>query len=230
MKFSHHQKVRIAGPAWRWGNRWGIWPLGVVLIAGCMLGGEPARADERPELKPGGAVGEAAFRAQGSRWNGGFLLGVGIDLHGSDRPSSHSLVATSVQLAYALKDPGRGPAWGRSRLEMVGQLLADAQWAPDGAYLVGLMPLIRYNVATGTRWMPFVEGGAGVSLTDIGLPDLSTHFQFLEELGLGVHWFVRDNLSVTLQGHYMHVSNASIRQPNDGLDILKAQLGFSWFF
>jgi len=45
-----------------------------------------------------------------------------------------------------------------------GAVLASSDW------VVGLTPHLRYNFATGTRWIPFVDGGAGVTATASALP------------------------------------------------------------
>ena len=47
-----------------------------------------------------------------------------------------------------------------------------------------MTPIVRYNFSTGTRFVPFVDGGSGISLTDIKEPDLSTVFQFHSQIGV----------------------------------------------
>ena len=89
---------------------------------------------------------------------------------------------------------------------------------------------LRYSVITGGRLVPFIEGGAGPSLTDIGEPDLSTTFQFNTQLGLGTHFFIRDKLSLTLQMRGIHLSNAYIDTPNHGANALLFLGGLCWFF
>lgn len=64
---------------------------------------------------------------------------------------------------------------------------------------------------------PYIEGGIGVTYIDeyrIGGRNLSTNFQFEDRIGAGVRWGFID-----LNFRYMHYSNASIKGPNDGIDI-----------
>jgi lipid A 3-O-deacylase len=65
---------------------------------------------------------------------------------------------------------------------------------------------------------PYIEGGigiAGISETQIGDRNLSTGFQFEDRLGIGVRM-----KKVDLNVRYMHYSNCSIKEPNDGIDLV----------
>jgi len=64
------------------------------------------------------------------------------------------------------------------------ELFGGAQFSPTTDWIVGLTPHLRYNFATGTRWVPFVDAGAGVTGTGIGEPDLNGKFQFMFREGL----------------------------------------------
>jgi hypothetical protein len=68
--------------------------------------------------------------------------------------------------------------WYRGNWEVRGELFGGAQFSPENDWLVGLTPHLRYNFATGTRWIPFIDAGSGVMATSIGLPDLSGTLQF----------------------------------------------------
>src|SRR5262245_60585865 len=98
------------------------------------------------------------------------------------------------------------------------ELFGGAQFSPSSEWLVGLTPHFRYNFATGTRLVPFVDGGAGVTATSIGEPDLGSTFEFNLQAGAGVQWFIKNNVSINLEARYLHISNADIKQPNLGLN------------
>lgn len=112
---------------------------------------------------------------------------------------------------------------------MISELFGGRQISPDKAYVVGLTPVLRYYFATGTRWIPFFEGGAGVSETDIGAPNLATRFEFHLIVGGGLQWFYHDNLAATLHYRLGHLSNADIKGPNIGLNESVLLLGVTWF-
>ncbi len=90
--------------------------------------------------------------------------------------------------------------------------------------------MVRYNFAAGSRWVPFVEAGFGVTTTDIKGRDLSTTVQFKSEAGPGVHYFVRQRTAITLQYHFFHLSNGGIKRPNGGVNINSFAIGLSRFF
>jgi hypothetical protein len=95
---------------------------------------------------------------------------------------------------------------------------------------MGGAPMVRYNFAAGSRWVPFVEAGFGVTTTDIKGRDLSTTVQFKSEAGPGVHYFVRQRTAITLQYHFFHLSNGGIKRPNGGVNINSFAIGLSRFF
>ena len=120
--------------------------------------------------------------------------------------------------------------WWRGNPELRLELFSGAQFDPDTRWFVGLTPHLRYNFATGTRWIPFVDGGAGVTATSIGRPDLSGTFEFNLQPGGGVLWFIKDNLALDLEARYVHWSDAGINHPNLGLNGVTGLLGLTYFF
>jgi lipid A 3-O-deacylase len=76
---------------------------------------------------------------------------------------------------------------------------------------------------------PYLEGGIGIGLLSektISGRDLSTHFQFEDRIGLGLR--IGRRYTHDLNIRYMHYSNASIKQPNDGIDIFIFSYTFSF--
>jgi hypothetical protein len=93
-----------------------------------------------------------------------------------------------------------------------------------------MTPFLRYDFATGTRFVPFFDAGAGITATDISLPDLGGRFQFNSQVGLGVHWLAWKNTALTLQYRVGHISNAGLEDHNHGLNTSLVYGGASWFF
>jgi len=94
----------------------------------------------------------------------------------------------------------------------------------DQVFAFALSPVFVYYFGRpGNLVRPYLEGGigaAGLSKTDIGdSREFSTEFQFEDRLGAGFR--IKD---WDLCFRYMHYSNASIVQPNDGIDILMLAL------
>lgn len=164
------------------------------------------------------------------------LMEVGLEFGGSvghqafGSQEAHDFALVKLQLGRMIGGLRGEGHWYRGNWEALGELLAGTQVNPDGAYLAALTPVLRYNFATGTRWVPFVDAGAGVTATDIGGPDLSTTFQFNTQVGFGVRRFITEKCAVTLQYRYMHISNAGIEQPNHGVNMSAIYIGSTWFF
>jgi lipid A 3-O-deacylase len=120
--------------------------------------------------------------------------------------------------------------WFRGNWELIGEVFGGEQFRPEAAYFVGGGPHLRYDFATGHRWMPFLDLGAGATATDIRDGDISTTFEFNLQAGAGAHFFLRDNLALTVQARFIHFSNAGIKFPNLGVNALTGLVGISWFF
>jgi lipid A 3-O-deacylase len=96
----------------------------------------------------------------------------------------------------------------------------------QGAY----SPVFTYVFAGPTSFIfPYIEGGIGVSFISekmISGRDLSTYFQFEDRIGVGLKLGRQHKHEVTFK--YVHYSNASIKQPNDGIDSFL--ISYSYFF
>jgi lipid A 3-O-deacylase len=98
--------------------------------------------------------------------------------------------------------------------------IRQAAYSPVFAYMfAGLIKSIS----------PYLEGGIGIALLsekEISGRDLSTYFQFEDRIGIGLRIGRRYTHDVNIR--YMHYSNASIKQPNDGIDIFIFSYTFSF--
>jgi len=165
-----------------------------------------------------------------TNWNVGFTLGAGFGVKAMGSTQAHGLTAASIHVGKLLvsDSPTPGPVF--RHLELAGELWGGAQYHPETAGLAGFTPIARYHLLPGSRLAPFLDAGAGVTGTDIGHPDLSTRFEFNLQAGGGIQWFWRENLALTLQARYLHISNAGIDSPNEGVNTFLFSGGMSWFF
>ena len=154
--------------------------------------------------------------------------GVGMEVLGGRK--EHDWGIGAVQYSRVLSDVRWRDHWYRGNWEVVGQLFAGHQVNPSGAYFVGVTPLLRYDWTAGHRLVPFVDGGAGLTLTDIRDGDLSSTFEFNVQGGMGVHWFLTDTVAVTLQYRYIHFSDLGMTRPNLGVNNNTVLLGVTAFF
>lgn len=142
----------------------------------------------------------------------------------------HHLALGSISYGSMLGNVTGEGHWYRGNFELRGELFGGMEFSPDDEWLIGLTPHLRYNFATGSRWIPFFDLGAGVTATGIGPPDLSGTFEFNLQATMGVHWFVRDDLAITADVRYLHISCGGIHDPNLGLNGVTGMLGVTKFF
>lgn len=143
---------------------------------------------------------------------------------------SHDLALLSISYGHMLGHTVGLDHFYRGNWEFRVELFGGSQFSPTSDWLVGLTPHLRYNFATGTRLVPYVDAGGGVTATAIGPPDLSNTFEFNLQATAGMHWFLRDNLAMTLEGRYFHMSCAGISSPNLGLNGVVGMVGLSFLF
>jgi lipid A 3-O-deacylase len=159
-----------------------------------------------------------------------FALGAnyGIAAFGSEQ--AHHLAIASLTYGRMLGQVMGEGHWYKGNPEFRLEAFTGAQFSPDVEWFVGLTPHLRYNFATGVRWVPFFDLGAGVTATGIGPPDLSGTFEFNLQAGGGVHYFLEENVAITLDVHYTHWSCGGIHKPNLGLNGVTGMLGMTFFF
>jgi len=159
--------------------------------------------------------------------------GVAVGMASFGSVQAHDLALMSLTYGHMLgRVKGEGH-WYRGNFEGRLELFGGMQFHPDvdtDGWLVGLTPHLRYNFATGTRWIPFLDGGVGVTATGIGPPDLSGTFEFNLQATTGVNWFFLDYVALTGEVRYMHLSCAGINHPNLGMNNIAFMIGLTWFF
>lgn len=152
----------------------------------------------------------------------------GIAILGSRQ--SHDFALLSLAYGHMLGGVKGEGHWYRGNFEGRLELFGGGQYSPDADWVIGLTPHLRYNFATGTRWIPFLDGGAGVTATGIGRPDLSGTFEFNLQAAVGVRWFLREDLALTGEARFIHMSCGGIHSPNLGANDVGLMLGVTWFF
>ena len=114
------------------------------------------------------------------------------------------------------------------RLDLVGEL-GVAYWhangglSPSHAWQLSAIPFLRWTWAD--RY--YLEAGVGptvFSRTKFADRNISTAFQFGDHIGVGAH--ISDSSRVTLR--LSHFSNASIKKPNRGLNVLQLMYTYQY--
>jgi lipid A 3-O-deacylase len=154
--------------------------------------------------------------------------GFGLKIFGSKK--SHELALVYGHMGWMATDVIFKNQWYEGNLELWGEIFAGEQYHPEPGSVFGLTIGPRYHFITYSRWVPFIDAGAGVSGTDIGEPDLGSKFEFNVQLGVGTHYFFLDNIALTFQIRGIHLSNAYIKLPNHGANALLFLVGATYFF
>ncbi|HAJ57829.1 MAG TPA: hypothetical protein DCL35_08755 [Candidatus Omnitrophica bacterium] len=115
-------------------------------------------------------------------------------------------------------------------LELVYEPFINTITHPDGNVELGLPFFFKYAYPLTSKFYPFIEVGTGPYYMSLSTYEQSTQFNFISQGGAGFSYFIKDDMSVNLEYRRRHVSNASIKEPNGGLDADVYIIGLSWYF
>jgi hypothetical protein len=143
---------------------------------------------------------------------------------------SHDLWLAQIQGGLILADVMEPNYWFGGNLEGIIQFMAGAQDNPHSAYFLASNAGLRYHFRTGTPFVPFIGGSIGVGVTDIDDADATGKFQFNQQATAGVRYFFNPSTALTFDYSLWHISNAGMREPNDGVNAHVLSLGLVWLF
>jgi len=90
--------------------------------------------------------------------------------------------------------------------------------------------LVKCNLPLTPRLYPYVEGGAGMIVFTRYLNKQATRFNFTTQIGAGLTYFLTKNTNLNFGYRYRHISNASIKRPNRGIDNEALICGISFLY
>ena len=163
-------------------------------------------------------------------FDAGFVLGAGFGVRAFGSTIAHDLALASGHFGLIFTDVVAEDKWYRGNWEWLNELFSGGQFSPRAHYFVGWTTGPRYYFATGTRWVPFIDGGVGLSGTDIDSPDLDGTFQFNVQAGGGTHYFLTDTTALTFQYRWLHFSDGGTTHVNHGVNTEMFESGLTWFF
>lgn len=135
-----------------------------------------------------------------------------------------------AQVGFMVTEPvGDGPF--RGSFEVAPEVFGAGIFQGPGSYVAGATLWLRYNfVPKGWRFVPYIQGGAGV--TDIDIPHKydGKDFNFNLEAAVGFHYFIQPRCSLNVEYRLQHISNADLWQKNIGVNTDGPVVGVSFFF
>lgn len=134
------------------------------------------------------------------------------------------------RFGYFLSDEV-GKGWYRGRHELLVELPLHLAVDPQtrvmtGAYLLGSW---KFTGLKERLLYPYVFAGGGVLYVDLGLPTMGSRLDFCYQGGAGIQYLIRNDLALTAECRYHHISNAGTASPNEPLNSIKILFGISLF-
>jgi hypothetical protein len=156
-----------------------------------------------------------------------------FDRGANDGPSI-DLAVESLRLGVMLSNP-HGTGFFAGNSELLGEVFGGGIFQGPGSVEAGATLFIRWNfIQPRARVIPYMQIGGGGIYTDIseresrGLVSLPVEFN-LQGTG-GLRFMLNERCSLILEAGYRHISNASIKLPNRGVDSVGGDIGFGFLF
>jgi len=139
---------------------------------------------------------------------------------------NHDLLWGSVDLGWIFMDMFMG------NLEGIVELLGGSQFNPNSKYFSGLSLLLQHNIVeTKSGWIPFINLGGGIAITDIGPPDIAKETnQFNLQVGAGVKKIISKKTALIAEYRWFHISSAGMYKPNNGVNTQMILFGINFGF
>ena len=124
-----------------------------------------------------------------------------------------------------------GPDFLRGRFE-TGVDFAPIFWVlqPGGtAYGFAVVPLVlKWDFAQRGRVVPYFDLDGSVLLTSRDTPPQISHVNFTPSAAVGLH-FLRGKYAWSAEFRFLHISDASLTDPNPGINTVEVRMGFGLF-
>ncbi len=135
-----------------------------------------------------------------------------------------------ARFGYFLSDEV-GKGWVQGRHELFVELPLHLAVEPEtgvmtGAYLLGSW---KFTGLKKDRFYPYIFAGGGILYVDLGLPTMGSRLNFCYQGGAGIQYLIRNDLAITAEYRYHHISNAGTAEPNEPLNSSKILFGISLF-
>lgn len=115
-------------------------------------------------------------------------------------------------------------------IELLIEPFANIVISPDNNLETGSNFLVKLAPAITQKLYPYIEGGLGIIYLTQHTREQSTQFNFTQTAGAGITFFLKKDLTFNLGYRYRHLSNASIKSPNKGIDSNSIICGITYFY
>ncbi len=153
---------------------------------------------------------------------------------GADAPSFNY---SPVSLRFGVTLDQLFPLEGllRASYEPMIDITGASVWDGFGNYFVGPSFIIRRNILLpDAPLIPYIQGGVGFVFTDayedMTQDNIGQEFEFALQAGIGLRYMIKPNLSLDIEGQFMHISNADLADRNAGINAVGGMLGFTYYY
>lgn len=158
--------------------------------------------------------------------------GLALPIGGTQTPELEDIqfVYVTPRWGVGITDPLGGHSWYRGNFELLIEGTFLYMFEPKHGLAGGIAPMVRYNFLTGSRFIPFLQTGAGVIALDADLRQQADGVNFILQSGVGFHYFISERTALTGEWRFHHISNAGIHERNAGINSSLFMLGVTFFF
>lgn len=142
-----------------------------------------------------------------------------------------------LSLGWMLTSPcaGLGQEWLRGNWEALANIFGAGVIKGPSGFMVGGRGQLRYNfVQPDTRWIPFVQIGAGGLGDDIykhrDQRVVGSGFEFTLTADFGLRYMITPRFAAIIMADFEHVSNAGTASRNLGINAVGGMAGIGYFF
>jgi len=154
-----------------------------------------------------------------------------LDAHLTDTKKDYQAVPLLAGLIFDMKPLtskiGLNP---KGRIDFILEPFINTVTTPNSNVEVGSNFLFEYVFPLSEKLQPYVKGGIGALYMSQHTLEQSTQYNFLPQGGGGIRYFIKDNIALDFEYRYRHLSNASIKHPNSGIDANMYLGGITIFF
>jgi outer membrane protein W len=145
------------------------------------------------------------------------------------------IAINSVRVGYMFNDPTFSRR-ARGNVQVLAEVFGGRFSTVPGDMVAGATLFLRYNfIQPNARIVPYLQGGAGLVYSDFahgaeGGNAVSLDVNFNLQASAGLRFNVNSKWSILVEGGYRHISNASLSDPNYGIDQVGGSAGFAFSF
>lgn len=159
----------------------------------------------------------------------GYGSGFSLGFSGNGDGREVEYLATFPYVGLGISNLKAESKWYRGSFDLIVEGEFIRGFEPNDGFSAGVNFMVRYNLLSWKRFVPYAEVGTGIGYLDFDLVDQEDGIIFYPQVGLGFHYFLTELFSVDTSLRFHHMSNAGTNQPNNGIHSGLALLGATFY-